>query len=223
MTITELGDRCRELGLAITGEQLHLLAQYAELLKEWNAKINLISRKDEENILFKHVFHSLLLVLPGVNPHKIAEGARVLDLGTGGGLPGIPVKIVRPDLEITLCDSIAKKINACNDMIARLGLKNITAIVSRTEELPKQGLARSFDVIISRAVAPLDNLAKWTKELIKKNAAQPMLMTLKGGDLTEEIEGSQKLKIVASVENIPVQLPGFVEDDKRIVILQYRT
>jgi len=219
MTIQDISNISDQYGLELSAEQLKLLVHYGELLKGWNDKVNLISRKDEENILFKHILHSLLVAMPAVANYEIRQHSKVLDLGTGGGLPGIPVKIARPDLSITLCDSIGKKIAACQDMISQLGLKNIEAIVSRTEELPKQAEYKAaFDVIISRAVAPLDDLAKWLKDLVKPGAT---LLTLKGGDLSEEIKRAERLKYVKAIENRLIALEGFREEEKRIVRLDF--
>src|SRR5438046_1794399 len=111
MTIEKMHSICAANGLALSETELSLLARYAELLHEWNAKINLISRKDEENILSRHILHSLVLRMPAICKYDFSSKFAV-DIGTGGGLPGIPLKIVTPTLDITLIDSIQKKIAA---------------------------------------------------------------------------------------------------------------
>lgn len=193
------------------------LLQYASLLKDWNAKINLISRKDEDNILERHILHSLLLRMPAICEYDFGN-KRVLDIGTGGGLPGIPLKIVTPNCNITLIDSIQKKIAACSAMISQLGLTGIEAVGGRAEELAKlPKFSHSFDAVISRAVAPLDELAKWSKGLLKPNG---ILLALKGGDLSEEIGRTERFKFVAGVEEKPIELvgyDGFAHEGKKLV------
>jgi 16S rRNA (guanine527-N7)-methyltransferase len=193
------------------------LMLYAALLKDWNAKINLISRKDEDNILEKHVLHSLVLRMPAVCQYDFAN-KRVADIGTGGGLPGIPLKIVTPSCQMALIDSVQKKIAACSAMIAELGLTEIEAISGRGEELAKQpAFSHAYDAVVSRAVAPLDELAKWSRGLLKPNG---ILFSLKGGDLGEEIRRTERLKFVAAVDSKPIELEsynGFAQEDKKVV------
>ncbi|MBT7742057.1 MAG: 16S rRNA (guanine(527)-N(7))-methyltransferase RsmG, partial [Opitutae bacterium] len=124
------------------------LAAYTELLREWNAKINLVSRKDTDRIEIKHLAHCLI----ATKFLRLMPKASLLDVGTGGGLPGIPLAICYPAANFTLIDSIAKKIVAVEDMVARLGLKNVTVIRGRAEELPAK---RSYDFILGRAVGDL--------------------------------------------------------------------
>src|SRR5207248_881622 len=142
MTLKLFQSICEENGLSLSPDQLSKIDLYAKLIKEWNAKINLISRKDEENLLAKHILHSLTLLIPNISD-VIPRGSKLLDLGTGGGFPGIPIGIVRPDLQITLCDSIQKKIGACENMIKRLGLTNIRTVVGRAEEFKKDSHFRN--------------------------------------------------------------------------------
>src|SRR6185312_199738 len=126
-----------------------------------------------------------------VGDASFPHGAAIFDLGSGGGLPGVPLKIARPDLEITLCDSIGKKIAAVKDIIERLNLTGIKAIVGRAEDIAKKPEYRNqYEVIVSRAVAPLDELIVWSKDLRKPGA---IMYALKGGNLMEEIERAKKL------------------------------
>src|SRR5437763_14819256 len=158
MMIQELGVISEANGLSLSAEKLSKLEKYAELLRKKNQVVNLISRKDEENILFKHILHSLALIMPNVPLAGIAEGARVFDLGTGGGLPSIPMKIARPDLDIILCDSIVKKITAVSEILRELNLEMI-AIAERVENLHSNSSHQNmYDVVVTRAVAPLDEL-----------------------------------------------------------------
>lgn len=221
MTIDELNTIAADNGLVLTAEPLALIARYAELLKEWNGKINLISRKDEENILERHVLHSLTLLMQG--PWRGADGVqRVLDVGTGGGLPGIPYSIVRPMDTVTLLDSIQKKITACQAMIAELGLDHTNALTSRSEDYARANPHAKFDVILTRAVAPLSDLLRWTSRL---RAPQAVLFALKGGDLNEEIELARKNILVQTVQAYPLRLEGydgFEKDKKQIVRVAFR-
>ncbi len=220
MTLADLQRIAKSNGLALSGDQLTQFGAYAAILTEWNAKVNLISRKDEENILSKHILHSLVLVMPKFS--SLIAAARVFDLGTGGGLPGIPMKIAHPDLEVTLCDSITKKVTAASDIITRLELKNMHAIVGRAEDIAKSsGMSRSFDAIVSRAVAPLDELVMWSKGLAKTGAT---LYALKGGDLTEEIARAKALGFVRDVHSRSLDLTeydGFALDGKLLVTVRF--
>jgi len=215
MTITELGAICDANGLPLRDEQLAKLDAFATALRAKNQVVNLISRKDEENILAKHILHSLALVFPHVA--GIVEGANVFDLGSGGGLPGIPIAIARPDIRMTLCDSIAKKIVAVSEIITSLELQ-IKTIADRAENIALKNEHRNkYDMVITRAVAPLDELVKWSHGLLKKGGA---LLALKGGNIQEEMANAKKSKFVASLEEAPLSLQGydeFMKEEKKIV------
>jgi 16S rRNA (guanine527-N7)-methyltransferase len=169
--------------------QLNQLKALATLYQEWNEKINVISRKDMDSLYEKHVLHSLSIAAV----FDFRPGAKVMDLGTGGGFPGIPLAIFFPEVEFHLVDSIGKKIKVVNSVVEGLGLKNVTTQHSRAEEIKN----RYFDVVVSRAVAPLKDLWFWSKPLLKKSKSQtgpdPVangLICLKGGDLAQEIADS---------------------------------
>jgi 16S rRNA (guanine527-N7)-methyltransferase len=222
MTILELQHICSANGIVLDETQVSLVDRYAKLLLEWNAKINLISRKDGENILSRHILHSLTLRMPAICSYDFAN-KRVADVGTGGGLPGIPLKIVTPSMDVTLIDSIQKKIMVCNEMIASLQLSSVRAVVGRAEELAKQpDHRRKYDAVISRAVAPLDDLIKWCSGLLKPGA---VLFSLKGGDLSEEIARSRKLKSIDSIESMVLVLKDYSEfegDGKQLVTVRFQ-
>jgi 16S rRNA (guanine527-N7)-methyltransferase len=208
MTTSEFLAICTANGLFISNEEAEKLAAYMDVLQKWNAKINLISRKDEDRILDSHILHSLVLRMPDVCNYDFTN-KKVADLGTGGGLPGIPLKIVTPSVEMTLIDSIQKKIAACTDMIMQLGLTGIRATLGRAEELARnREHTRVYDAIISRAVAPLGELATWSKGLLKPGG---ILFALKGGDLEEEIMAAHKLKFIQKIEEKPLDLIGYEE------------
>ncbi len=218
MTIPELAAITSANGLALDEQQCAQLELYSNLLKKTNQVVNLISRKDEENIIGKHILHSLTVAMPDVTGFHFKQGSKVFDIGTGGGLPGIPLKIVRPDLNIVLCDSIAKKIVAVQSMLDVLGFTDVRAISHRAEVLAKRDWhAKYYDVIISRAVAQLDDLVTWTKPIMKYGAT---LLSLKGGDLTEEIGRTKKVKGVRTAEASPLALNNyddFIKEEKKVV------
>lgn len=162
------------------------LAQLLPLYEEWNSQINVISRKDLDQLYTRHVLHSLAI-------HKFlqfAPGSRVLDIGTGGGFPGIPLAILNPEVNFVLVDSIGKKIKVVQEVSQALGLTNVTAIHERAEKVKGP-----FDFVMSRAVAELKLLLQWSNgKLAKKqiNALPNGIICLKGGDLTEEFKGLSK-------------------------------
>lgn len=210
-------------GLTLTDDQQQKLLKYAALLTEWNSKVNLISRKDEENVLSRHILHSLALAMPETMDVELPDSGNALDIGSGGGLPGIPLSIVKPGLEFKLVDSIAKKINAVSDMITKLELPNAQAFVGRVEEMRKaKKLQPNFETVVSRAVAPLDELTGWVKNLVLPGA---FLYTLKGGDLSEEIARTKRMSVVAGVTSWPIELKEydeFVNEGKQIVKVTFK-
>ncbi len=171
----------------LTDQQISQLSQLGELYADWNSKINVISRKDIENIYEKHVLHSLAIA----KVMKFKPGADILDLGTGGGFPGIPLAILFPETNFTLIDGIRKKITVVQGVVDALGLKNVVAKQARAEEMKGQ----RFDFIVTRAVASLDKLMLWTQRLYKKDHHHFMpngIFALKGGDLKKEIKALGK-------------------------------
>jgi 16S rRNA (guanine527-N7)-methyltransferase len=168
-----------------TPKQLDQFRALGPLYKEWNEKINVISRKDIDSLYEKHVLHSLAIAAVADLP----DGLQVLDLGTGGGFPGIPLAIFFPEVRFHLVDSIGKKIKVVEGVAEALNLGNVTTAHSRAEEIKN----RKFDLVVSRAVAPLKDLWQWSKPLIRKNADEERpggLICLKGGDLAQEISES---------------------------------
>jgi 16S rRNA (guanine527-N7)-methyltransferase len=166
-------------------KQLQQFAALEELYKDWNSKINVISRKDIESLYLKHVLHSLAIAAT----IEFQPGTNVIDIGTGGGFPGVPLAIFFPDVQFHLVDSIAKKLKVINEVSNAIGLTNITTQHTRAEEIKN----RQFDFAVSRAVAPIKDLWKWAYPLIKKGNKQELpngLICLKGGDLVEEIAES---------------------------------
>jgi 16S rRNA (guanine527-N7)-methyltransferase len=169
-----------------------------ELYKEWNEKINVISRKDIDALYEKHILHSLAIA----KFISFKNGTKVLDIGTGGGFPGIPLAIMFPDTEFTLCDSIAKKINVAENISETIGLRNTDFVVGRVEQLREK-----FNFVVSRAVAPAEQLFRWTQDYINDdefNTRSNGYLLLKGGDLKEELKALKQLNRKLYVEEFPL-------------------
>jgi 16S rRNA (guanine527-N7)-methyltransferase len=168
------------------------LNQLRPLYEEWNAAINVISRKDMEAFEERHVLHSLAIF----KAMKFASGSRVLDVGTGGGFPGIPLAIACPEVEFVLCDSIGKKMKVVRAVVAALGLKNVTVHHGRAEEI-----LGTFDFIVSRAVTRMNRFLPWVVNKLDKRSLNPWpngVLALKGGDLGEELsEVKQTTEVIA--------------------------
>lgn len=170
----------------LTGTQLQQLDMLAKLYTEWNEKINVISRKDMQHFYERHVLHSLGIA-------KVIEftpGTRVLDVGTGGGFPGIPLAILFPETDFYLIDSIGKKIKVVQEVSAALGLKNVRSAHCRAEDVKEK-----FDFVVSRAVTRLINFYPWVHQKFSKKQQNKLdngILYLKGIDLTEEFDELHK-------------------------------
>ncbi|MFT4203217.1 MAG: 16S rRNA (guanine(527)-N(7))-methyltransferase RsmG [Chitinophagaceae bacterium] len=168
-----------------TDRQKEQFDALADLYLDWNSKINVISRKDIDSLYQKHVLHSLAIAAT-VN---FADGTQIIDIGSGGGFPGIPLAIFFPDVEFLLVDSIGKKLKVVDAVAEGIGLQNVQTLHTRVEDIKN----RKFDFAVSRAVAPLSNLWYWSKRLLKKTGQSSILnglISLKGGDLAQEIHDS---------------------------------
>ena len=167
----------------LSEKQKEQFALLESLYEEWNAKINVISRKDMDQLYEKHVLHSLGIA----KVMEFAPGTKVLDVGTGGGFPGIPLAILFPEVSFTLVDSIGKKILVVSEVSEALGLTNVTAIHSRVEEVKEK-----FHFVVSRAVTRMPDFLRWLKGKFEKEQFNPKhngVLYLKGGDLGEELSG----------------------------------
>ena len=165
----------------LTERQREQFAALLPLYEEWNAQINVISRKDMEHFYEHHVLHSLAIA----KVMSFAPMSEVLDVGTGGGFPGVPLAIMFPDARFTLIDSIGKKIKVVSDIIDRLDLTNTKAMQIRAEQLDGE-----YDFVVSRAVTTLGEFVPWVKKKISKTQYNPLhngILYLKGGDLTNEL------------------------------------
>lgn len=174
----------------VTTQQMEQFEKLDALYRDWNSKINVVSRKDIDELYRHHVLHSLCIAaylkeqmpdvydrLRGEGPYSVAEPLNILDLGTGGGFPGIPLAIMFPHARFTLCDSIGKKIIVATEVAKGVGLDNVKTVNARAESLPE-----TFDYVVSRAVTALGNFMPWVKGKYHDG-----ILYLKGGDLTEEI------------------------------------
>lgn len=168
---------------SLSATQRAQLGQLLPLYTDWNAKINIISRQDIENLEERHILHSLAVA----KFFQFKPGSKLLDLGTGGGFPGLPLAILFPETRFLLMDGTGKKIRVVQEVVDALGLKNVTALQARAEELKMNS---QFDFVLSRGVATLEKLLQWSQRLLKKkhiHAYPNGIIALKGGDLREEI------------------------------------
>jgi 16S rRNA (guanine527-N7)-methyltransferase len=165
----------------LTPKQLKQLEDMEALYADWNSKINLISRKDFENFYERHVLHSMAIA----KYISFKEGTTVMDVGTGGGFPGIPLAILFPRTRFTLVDSVGKKIKVVTDVAEKLGLGNVRPLVERAEKVEGE-----FDFIVSRAVTELPEFYGWVRNKLRgqnRHTLKNGILYLKGGDLTEEL------------------------------------
>ncbi|MGI0107779.1 16S rRNA (guanine(527)-N(7))-methyltransferase RsmG [Salinimicrobium sp. WS361] len=180
-------------------DQKNKFSKLQELYQDWNLKINVVSRKDIDELYLRHVLHSLGIA----KVQEFLPGTSILDVGTGGGFPGIPLAILHPETNFHLVDSIGKKIKVVNEVVEGLGLKNVHTTNARVEEVPGH-----YDFIVSRAVAAMPTFVHWTTGKIAKQSKHELkngILYLKGGDLSEELADYPKAVIY--------ELPDFFEED----------
>ncbi len=192
----------------ITSEQKKQFAELEVLYKDWNEKINVISRKDTDSLYEKHILHSLGIA----KVMQFADGTKVLDIGTGGGFPGIPLALLFPNVQFTLVDSIGKKITVVKGVAESLGLKNVTAHHMRAEQLKEK-----FHFVVSRAVTQMPVFLTWLRGKFEKEQFNPKhngVLYLKGGDLAEELAG-----LKAEIFSLKNYFNGEFFDTKKVVYL----
>lgn len=207
-----LYEKVKQIGIELKEEQLEKFYLYMNILLEWNEKINLTAITNEEEIILKHFVDSLT-----INKY-IEEGKSIIDVGTGAGFPGIPIKILREDLKVTLLDSLNKRINFLNEVIEKLDLKNIECIHGRAEEFGKnKNYREKYDFATSRAVANMSTLSEYLIPFVKVGGK---VLAMKGDKAEEELEDAKKaIKLLGGkVENIDnFYLPD--SDIKRNIII----
>lgn len=206
-------ERLKQLFPTLSEKQLEQFAQAEELYKEWNAMINVISRKDIDQFYTRHLLHSLSLALFV----GFEAGSRVLDVGTGGGFPGIPLAILFPETQFLLVDSIGKKIKVVNEVATSLGLNNVTAMHKRAEQVDGE-----FDYVVSRAVTRLTPFYHWIEDKIDHSRfTSSGFYGLKGGNLTEEIAEFEEAFPTAHVQvfDIASKIEDEFFETKKIVFV----
>lgn len=174
------------LGVELADDKIDKFILYKQVLKEWNQKINITSITDDVEIDIKHFIDSLT----PLNVNLFEQGIKIIDIGTGGGFPGIPLKIVREDLNVVLLDSLNKRIRFLDEVISKLELENIIAIHGRAEELGRNKSHREkYDIAISRAVASLDTLSEYSLPFVKVGG---YFISMKGPDFDEELDKAER-------------------------------
>jgi 16S rRNA (guanine527-N7)-methyltransferase len=226
-----------ENGASLSDKQMSQLNLYHDLLKQWNSKINLISRKDEENIWPGHILHSITPLFLFEFPDRVS----IADVGSGGGLPGVPLAVMLPKSEITMIESIKKKCEALKEIVSQLRLPNAFVVHGRAEDLPEQGnRKRQFDLVVARAVAPLKELIGWSLKLVASNRglsiktvrgnsdvgqstiSLPALLAFKGGTINEEISIAEHFAKGKRVHSFDIGFHGIENTglvDKKVILV----
>lgn len=199
---------------SLTNEQINKFVQYASLLKEWNKKFNLTAIDNDRDIIIKHFYDSLLCTKAWTD----FSGKKFIDIGTGGGFPGLPLKILNPDLDVTLCDSLFKRITFLNEVIANLELEKTTTLHGRAEDLGKDISHReNYDLVTARAVAKLPILLELCLPLIKVGG---VFIALKGPEVQSELQESQYALNLLGGEVIDIKEFKLKEiDEQRTIVL----
>jgi 16S rRNA (guanine527-N7)-methyltransferase len=226
---------CRKHGLLLDESHIRLFQILVDGLIEWNSKVNVISRSDHGSPWYIHLLHSIAPLFYLDFP----KDASILDLGSGGGLPGLPLAIVRPDLRFVLLDSVRKKTTVIQDLVERLGLVGVSIWTARAEELRKEINATSqFDFVTARAVAPLVDLVRWSRPLLRRPIRSyqpstgtnrrmlraPALLALKGGSLDREIEEARRKFPLKAITVINMTFDGSLEIgllDKKTLVVEF--
>jgi 16S rRNA (guanine(527)-N(7))-methyltransferase GidB len=200
-----LKDSLEKMGISLSENQTQQFFDYKSLLVEWNEKMNLTAITDEREVIIKHFVDSISIL----SEVKIEEGAEIIDVGTGAGFPGLPVKIIRPDLKVTLLDSLNKRIGFLDEVCTQLGLENVDNIHSRAEDGGQSPMLREkFDYCLSRAVANLAVLSEYCLPFVKVGG---MFVSLKGPDAVQEIKDAEIAikKLGGEVERvIKIEIPN---------------
>lgn len=214
MEKSEFWTICSSNSIVLDLDQLASFGRFNKEFAHWNEKVNMVSRKDIEHLWDRHILHSLALG----KYMDIPEKARCLDIGTGGGFPGIPLKIAFPNIKMLMVDSIQKKVKIADMLGKHTGLKNIEAMCTRAEKLlDNSQYLGTFHRIFARAVAPTAKLIEWTDGMLRPDGEYGFL---KGGDLTAELEEAKEKFPYYNYEEIPIKMIGykfFEEEDKKVI------
>lgn len=221
-TMDTLNAGCAQLGIALSSDQLDMFRLFANELAEWNQKFNLTTITDTEEVQVKHFLDSLVS-LPLIAEElettiPIQRGLHVVDVGTGAGFPGLPLKIVCPRFKLTLIDGTGKKIRFLSQLVKKLNLNNVEIVQGRAEELARQSRFRGqFDLVVARAVAPLNTLAEYILPLTRRDG---LAVVYKGANATEEFSNAQNAIAQLGGETVrfvPVKVPNL--NQKRFILI----
>ena len=210
--LKKLVEGAEELGLPLSDEAKGKFELYLERLLEWNKRVNLVSKADEGRIAERHFLESLALLRLVEFPYE----ARVLDLGSGAGFPGLPIKILRPDIRMTLLDSKRKRILFLREVVEVLGLEGVAVVCARAEEINRQqGYEGEFEIVLARAVAKLERLVGWGLPFLKEGGR---LVAVKGGDLDREIKRLKDYRVWVELVDYPPLFRSWA-GDRRVVVI----
>ena len=211
--IEKIAPLCAEFGVEITEKIKERLNLYGNLLLEWNEKINLTAITEPEDVLYKH-FYDCILFFKNVN---VPQNVKIVDVGTGAGFPGMVLKIVRPDLQVTLLDSLNKRLVFLNEVIEKLGLNGIETVHIRAEEAGKSKKYReSFEIACARAVASLPVLLEYCTPLVKKGGC---FVAMKGPSAKEEVENSENALKVLGIEKPQIKFETLTGEEQRAFVI----
>ncbi len=233
MTAAEVAELLEKNGLPLAGETIDGLLGYERLLLDWNAKINLVSRRDTSDFFVRHIVGSAAFLFS----HSLGNNTALLDVGTGGGLPGIPIAIIHPDIRVSVIDSIAKKTKAVNDIVEQLGIRNVRVLCGRVEEC-KPSKIGTFDYVVARGVSSSAEIVRWCEPLLRtegrvrttaarddqgprKRIPPGSYILLKGGDLTGELAALSESAGQASVTVRSLDVKGAESQisEKKVIIV----
>ena len=208
-----LYESCKKIKVELDENQIKQFMDYKDMLLEWNEKMNLTAITDERDIMLKH-FADCLVICSG----RDFSGKRMIDVGTGAGFPGVPLKILRPDIKLTLLDSLQKRINFLNQLLKLLGINDVKTIHSRAEDYIKQGREK-FEYALSRAVASVPTLAEYLLPYVKVDGE---ILMYKGSGFQEELDlGHKAIKILGGqVENVLNYKLNEIDSQRNIIIIK---
>ena len=204
----------KSIDIKLNEKEVQSFKKYMDLLLEWNTKINLTAITEEDEIILKHFLDSCTIM------KCIKSEDKIIDIGTGAGFPGIPLKIINPDIHITLMDSLNKRINFLNDVIDKLSLKNIDAVHSRAEDLARNEKFREkYDIAVSRAVANLSTLSEYMLPFVKIGGK---CICMKGPNIDEEVENAKGAisKLGGRIKSIDNFKLGNTENERNIIVIE---